>query len=316
MTPNRPIEIPIRGHDYFHRRPGVRKQTVQINERGGRLFFGVVTDMADACAEQKQAYQPRCEEIGLDYGLRTLFATDQGDLLGQRFLHQLSIYDRRISGLAAYRQKHGLRTRSPRYDRYVRQMRGFLRTEIGRVLNRLVEIQRPARLVVEKLYFRNPNLSRRMNRLVTNAGRRIIEEKLNDLHEQYGIEIEYVNSAYSSQTCSACDYVDKKNRTGERFKCGWCGRTLHADVNASRNLRARRSRPAVGSVKQAKAAVLRAQVLEFQRLSMERWGNPKGRRGTSRDPREQNAYFRRYAPKVTSIGTSATSALAACALGP
>jgi hypothetical protein len=128
------------------------------------------------------------------------------------------------------------------------------------------------------------HLSRRMNRLVTNAGRRIIEEKLNDLHEQFGIEIEYVTPAYSSQTCSACDYVDKKNRTGERFKCRWCGRTLHADVNASRNLRARRSRPAVGSVKQAKAAVLRAQVLEFQCLSMERWGNPKGRRGTSRDP--------------------------------
>ena len=80
-----------------------------------------------------------------------------------------------------------------------------------------------------------------MNRLVTNAGRRIIEEKLTDLHEQYGIEIEYVNPAYSSQTCSACNYVDSKNRTGEHFECGWCGRTLHADVNASRNLRARRS---------------------------------------------------------------------------
>ena len=128
-----------------------------------------------------------------------------------------------------------------------------------------------------------------------------------------GIEIEYVNPAYSSQTCSACDYVDKKNRAGETFSCGWCGRALHADVNASRNLRTRRSRPAVGSVKQSKAAVLRAQVLVFQRLSTERWGNPKGRRGTSRDPREENAYFRRYAPKVTSNRTSATSASAACA---
>jgi len=201
----------------------------------------------------------------------------------------------------------------PTYDRYVRQMRGFLRTEINRVLNRLVEVQRPGRIMVEKLYFRNPTLSRRMNRLVTNAGRRIIEDKLTDLREQYGIEIEYVNPAYGSQTCSACDYVDRKNRAGERFTCGWCGRTLHADVNASRNLRARRSRPAVGSVKQSKAAVLRAQVLAFQRLSMERWGNPKGRRGTSRDPREGNAYFQRYTPEVTSNRTVATSASAACA---
>ncbi len=79
---------------------------------------------------------------------------------------------------------------------------------------------------------------------LTPTGRRIIEQKLTDLHEQYGIEIEYVNPAYSSQTCSACDYVDKKNRNGEHFECRWCGRTMHADVNASRNLRTRRSRPA------------------------------------------------------------------------
>src|SRR5690606_11602854 len=135
------------------------------------------------------------------------------------------------------------------------------------------------------------------------------------LHERFGIEIEYVNSAYSSQTCSACEYVDPKNRTGETFSCLWCGRTLHADVNAARNLRARRSRPAVGSVKQTKAAVLRAQVLRFQRLNTERWGNPKGRRGTSRDPREENAYFRRYAPEVISNRTIAPSAFAACATG-
>ena len=315
MKRGRRIEIPLKAHDYFNARPGTRKKTVQVNERDGRIFVGIVTDMAVASDAQKKAYHPRCAEIGLDYGLRTLFGTDQGDLLGQGFLRQLHVYDARISRLAAYRQTHGLRTRSPRYDREVRRMRGFLQTEIGRVLNRLVDVQRPARIVVEKLNFRNPNLSRRMKRLVTNAGRRIIEQKLTDLHERYGIEIEYVNPAYSSQECSACRYVDAKNRAGERFSCRWCGRTLHVDVNASRNLRTRRSRPAVGSVQQTKAAVLRALVLEFERQNMKRWGNPRGRRGTSRDPRGENRYFQRYAPSVTSNGTIATSARAACATG-
>jgi putative transposase len=154
-----------------------------------------------------------------------------------------------------------------------------------------------------------------MNRLVTNAGRKVIEAKLTDLHERFGIEIDYINPAYSSQECSACSYVDAKNRAGEKFACRWCGRKLHADVNAPRNLRSRRSRPAVGSVKQAKAAVLRALVLGFQRRNAERWGNPQGRRGTSRDPREQNAYISRYAPEVTLNCTGATSAEAACATG-
>ncbi len=145
-----------------HRRPDLSGINMVIDQRAAKL---------------------RCEEIGLDSGLRTLFATDQGDLLGQSFLRQLRAYDQRISRLAAYRQSRGLRTRSPRYDRYVRQMRGFLRTEINRVLNRVVRVQRPGRIVVEKLDFRNPELSRRMNRLVSNAGRRIIQQKRTDLRQ-------------------------------------------------------------------------------------------------------------------------------------
>jgi len=159
------------------------------------------------------------------------------------------------------------------------------------------------------------NLKPLLRRLVTNAGRKVIEAKLTDLHEQIGIVIDYINPAYSSQECSACGYVDAKNRAGEKFSCRWCGRTLHADVNAPRNLRSRRSRPAVGSVKLAKAAVLRALVLGFQRRNAERWGNPRGRRGTSRDPREQNAHFACYAPEVTLNRAGAMSAKAACATG-
>jgi len=156
------------------------------------------------------------------------------------------------------------------------------------------------------------NLKSLMRQLVTNAGRKVIEAKLTDLHEPFGIEIDYINPAYSSQECG---YVDAKNRAGEKFSCRWRGNRLHAEVNAPRNLRSRRSRPAVGSVKQTKAAVLRALVLDFQRRNAERWGNPQGRRGTSRDPRGQNAYFARYAPEVTLNRAGATSAKAACATG-
>ncbi|MEM3988575.1 MAG: zinc ribbon domain-containing protein [Sulfolobales archaeon] len=40
-----------------------------------------------------------------------------------------------------------------------------------------------------------------------------------------------------SQACSNCGYVDKENReTRSEFECKLCGRRLHADVNASRNL--------------------------------------------------------------------------------
>lgn len=46
----------------------------------------------------------------------------------------------------------------------------------------------------------------------------------------FGIAIEYVNPAYTSQTCHQC--LNLGSRSGELFNCLTCGE-LHADVNAS-----------------------------------------------------------------------------------
>lgn len=47
-----------------------------------------------------------------------------------------------------------------------------------------------------------------------------------------------VNPAYTSQTCSACGCVSKKNRRSQSlFVCKDCGFTLNADQNAAQNIR-------------------------------------------------------------------------------
>ena len=45
-----------------------------------------------------------------------------------------------------------------------------------------------------------------------------------------------VNPKYTSQRCSKCGFVHKQNRHGLGFRCGNCGFTLNADLNASRNI--------------------------------------------------------------------------------
>ncbi|MBB4943600.1 IS605 OrfB family transposase [Streptosporangium album] len=55
-----------------------------------------------------------------------------------------------------------------------------------------------------------------------------------------GVALVYVDPAYTSQGCSACGHVDKKNRPDqETFLCTSCGFAEHADVNAARNIAAR-----------------------------------------------------------------------------
>ncbi len=119
----------------------------------------------------------------------------------------------------------------------------YLANEIGRLLNRLAADD-IGELVVERLDFRGGGLSKRMNRLCTRTGRRALKARLARLTERHGIAVTMVPAPYSSQQCSGCGYVHKTNRKSQsRFACGFCGKKLHADVNASRTVASRRSRP-------------------------------------------------------------------------
>ena len=58
--------------------------------------------------------------------------------------------------------------------------------------------------------------------------------------EQAGVAFVEVDPAYTSQTCHACSWVDKRNRRSQsEFECGRCGFVGHADHNAAINIAAR-----------------------------------------------------------------------------
>ena len=45
-----------------------------------------------------------------------------------------------------------------------------------------------------------------------------------------------VNPTYTSQRCSECGWVRRRNRKGKQFKCGKCGYSHDSDLNAARNI--------------------------------------------------------------------------------
>jgi len=54
--------------------------------------------------------------------------------------------------------------------------------------------------------------------------------------ELVGNHLTMINPKYSSQACSSCWYVDKKNRQWRKFHCQACGLKKDADINAAFNL--------------------------------------------------------------------------------
>jgi putative transposase len=277
----------LRSYPYFENRKGQRCQTVQINDRDdGTIQAGVITDVSAPFREERAAYTPLRDTLSIDFGLATLMATDAGDLMSRDALRQLEKLDKRISTIARHRQKAGLKVRSPRYNRAVRQLRGWLKTEINRILNRVVLLRKPAHVTVAKLDFRHPGLSKRLNRILTNCGRAAFWAKLQELEERYGVTHTEVHADYSSQTCSHCGWVEKYNRHSQsEFRCRCCGTRMHADVNAARNLGARRSCSVMGNLRQGRRAVLDEALRRFAKRKPCRPPEEASRRSPGRGSR-------------------------------
>ncbi len=290
------LHIPLKSHGYFNAREGARKLSFQIIEdrNDGRISVGVITDIAETLQASRESYVPKVEALSLDFGLSTMFATNHGDLLGLGFLTKLKALDATITGIARHIQRVGGKPRnSKRYCQQVTRVRGFVETEINRVINQLIKTHGPAKLLLERLNFRSPELSRRMNRIVQNCGRSVLKAKLASIEQQYGITSSECVSAYTSQTCSCCGYTDKKNRKDQaRFECLWCGKKLHADVNAARNVGSERFR-SFGHLRPGfRSTVLNVLVSQH----VERWpdlrlGRPR-KLGAPSDPRVANPYFK------------------------
>ena len=257
---NNPVYIPIETNPYFESIEGKKKNFCQIGLKDdGSITVSFIKDVPD----KKDTYTPLIGKLPLDLGLKTLFATDKGDLCGKRFYETLLKFDARITSLTSNRQRQGLKVKSKKYDKAAGKLRAYLKNEICRCLNRLVELYKPAEVVVERLDFRNPNLSKRFNRLISRFGKSQVNAKLKSLSEEYGIVIVETNASYSSKECSVCGYVDKDNRkTQGEFECKFCSTGLHADVNAAR-VHLARSSCKVTDIYKSKKAVLHILVRNF-----------------------------------------------------
>lgn len=77
---------------------------------------------------------------------------------------------------------------------------------------------------------------RKTNRRLSHWVYTEIFDKLETHCKEQGVLVHKVNPTYTSQRCSRCGWTRKSNRKGKLFKCGQCGFTLDADLNASRNI--------------------------------------------------------------------------------
>ena len=171
---------------------------------------------------------------------------------------------------------------------------------MNRVLNRIVDLYDPSVLVVEDLDFRHGGLSKRLNRIISRVGRAQVKQKLRDLTQDTGVNVVTVPAPYSSQECAGCGFVDDRNRVNEMFRCRFCGRKGHADIEAARTVKSRRSWPS--------ASLLLGRPKILQRIDerfTQQWGtDPTVHRAKGRRIRAATAHLR---PNADGLGKASNN---------
>ncbi len=156
------MNVPLLGYERHRARKGKVSNGVLVTEDRdtGRVMFGVVTEHRGGVRRVPRRLQTGARGHGARLRPVHLIATDEGDQLGRDWLKALRRYDHRITGIVRHVQRSGGKPReSRRYREAIAALRGFIRTEVGRVLNALVAAKRPAALVLERLDFQKPGLS-------------------------------------------------------------------------------------------------------------------------------------------------------------
>ncbi len=204
--------------------------------------------------------EARGEEVmALDVGITEVFADDEGNLYGQEMGGILKEASRKLDDKGRKRNKlHALRKKYVRQGKKkkARNIRKYnlgrkallerkrkakitIENQINRAIAEALARRQPKVIVTEKLDIRGPAQSKEISRRVSYWHRRTLKERIEFKASAAGCRREQINSAYTSQTCPSCGYLNKANRKGDRFQCLKCGYAGHADVIAAINQKAR-----------------------------------------------------------------------------
>lgn len=158
------------------------------------------------------------ETIGIDSGFNTMLVTSDGNFIGGDIKETI---------------KRGGKRRKTWHH--------FVETEANRCLKDL-DLNNIKLISLENLKNvkkgKRGKFSRKVNRLLSFWLYAKVDERLTQVCEENGIRIDLKNPRKTSQRCSVCGNIDRKNRKGNRFLCLKCGYETNADYNASKNLEA------------------------------------------------------------------------------
>ena len=215
----------------------IREATVTRTPLGWQISIGCLID---------RDIQDVGGAVGIDRGVSVpLMLSDGTSYALPSSIDRLDTKHKRLQRIAARRKRGSNRHRKAiQRAAKVRAKQARIRKDWAH--RATTEITRNhGTVVVERL--RTKNMTKRarlngvaqkrgLNRAILNVGWHQIETML----AYKAFDLQKVDPAYTSQTCSCCGTVDSRSRKNqEQFCCSACGHMENADLNAAKNIKRR-----------------------------------------------------------------------------
>lgn len=211
------ILLPLKNHRHLNLllASGKLRKGVILRRDSIQIVVGIETG-------PKQEFD-KC--VGVDTGINVLASTSTGAQLGADMPDLIRLSKRKEWGSKGH--KRAQRSIRQRIDEVARDVVASGATLI--VTEDLLGITHRT----------HRRLGKEMRRSIGIWNVRYWLTRLEQRCERNRVSFRRVSPAYTSQTCSKCGHVDRKNRNGDLFECRACGHTANADVQASLNILSR-----------------------------------------------------------------------------
>ena len=176
-------------------------------------------------------------EVGLAFGIRCLFVTDDGRTYGEKYLeYQSALTDYVRERLSRHRRNAKNNPGMEKYRAGKARREMALHTYVNAEINRMLETERPGVLYFPRLpAAKKAGYGRRGNAVVSMWQRGFVKSRLARKCRERSIELVEVFGGGIGTECSRCGAEGKKKQG--MFRCPVCALTMPERQNTARNVR-------------------------------------------------------------------------------
>lgn len=209
------------------------KSTELWKDKHGKYFLSVTVESEDP------DFVFNSNVVGIDLGIKKPAVTSLNKFLGRGYWNTVG---KRYFEVRRSLQAKGTKSARRRL-RHISGKENRFRKDCDHVLSRRIvdSVDSGSIIVLEDLTaIRNKKYGRDFNRKLHTWSFSRLSSFISYKALMAGCKVELVNPKYTSQECSQCHHVSRKNRkTQSKFKCRKCNFELNADLNAARNIASR-----------------------------------------------------------------------------